>query len=37
MDILKEKMNFNYEVVDSFFNHPVPEIIGKVRIEKESD
>ena len=31
MDVLEEKMNFNYEIVDPFFNRPVAEIIGKVR------
>ena len=31
MDILEEKMNFNYEIVDPFFNRPIAEIIGKVR------
>ena len=30
MDVLEEKMNFNYEIVDPFFNRPVAEIIGKV-------
>ena len=34
MDILQQKMNFNYDIADSFFNHPVPEIIGKVRINE---
>ena len=31
MDILEEKMNFNYKIVDPFFNRPIAEVIGKVR------